>query len=99
MAPNYSSGVTKSAEMEYTAECDGWVLASVYASKYSATWTMYIDGSEWIITRDSDPESGGTSVLTPFFLSKGQTYKLAATSGGAKTVYRYEFIPCKGALL
>lgn len=99
VAPNYSSGVTKSAETKYTAECDGWVLASVYASKYSATWTMYIDGSAWTITNDTDSESGGTSVLTPFFLSKGQTYKLAASGSGTKNVNRYEFIPCKGALL
>lgn len=99
VSPNYSSGVAKSSENKYTAECDGWVLASVRATKYGATWTMYIDDSAWVIVTDSDPESGGTSVLTPFFLSKGQTYKLSASGGGSKDVLKYEFIPCKGALL
>lgn len=86
--PDYTAGVSKSKDVEYTAEVSGWISLSITNGTTNPA-LLSING----VTAIYNPREGNNkNTYPPVFVGKGQKYKL--TGGGE--VARYEFFPCKG---
>lgn len=83
--PDYSAGVGKAANTQFTAESDGFLLYN-YASATSAN-TLTINGISINLTTQAQ-YSHGVALMLP--IPQGTTYKL--TGGGNKLI----FYPLKG---
>ena len=82
--PDYTAGVSRTANVEYIAECAGYI--SGYISGNNKTLDIYINGNKIIHTG-----GGGIDVVmyhAQAFVDKGDTYKL--------TDANYIFYPLKG---
>ena len=82
--PDYSAGVVKTLNVEYTAEVDGMLLIQTTSS--TSGRQLKIDN----VTISMISNAGATSLYTMPFVGKGSVYKLTGTSGV------YEFYPLKG---
>lgn len=87
--PDYSSGVSKTRGVEYTAECDGIIVFCI-DDEHGATMELLINGTQVFYSgpRDND----GRSVDGSFRVKAGDTYKI---EGGSNTWF-YSFYPLLG---
>lgn len=86
--PDYTAGVSKSRNVEYTAEVSGWISLSITNGTQNPA-LLSVDG----VTAIYNPKEGNhQNTYSPIFVGKGQKYKL--TGGGE--ISRYQFFPCKG---
>lgn len=86
--PDYSAGVSKSNNTQYTSDKDGFLYA--YGFTQSAIVSVIINGINMPIGGRADIYGGGACAFIP--ISKGDTYKFG---GNASTI---TFYPCKGAI-
>jgi hypothetical protein len=88
-APNYSAGVTKSLNTQYTAEVNGFIHFYM-KNPDDKNATLYINGTSYLFDfRTSSTENGnGMCALYQFAVPSGTTYQ--ANSYGTLTFY-----PCK----
>ena len=86
--PDYSAMVSKSKNVEYTAEVSGWV--KLYLRNGTTDPFSFIIDGEGVFY---NPREGNHyNTYPPIFIGKGQKYKLI----GGGTVGQFVFIPCKG---
>lgn len=78
--PNYSAGISKAWNTQYTAETNGWIRAACTCGTQNRNhwWYLYINGIAFKFhNNQGDWDVDGDSILLP--IAKGQTYK--ATEG------------------
>lgn len=91
VAPDWDNKVSKTADTEYIAESNGWIVARGYAAGGNHTMDVYINGViQTIIVYHG---GGGSSYTIPIIcpVAKGDTYKVNWANEG---IY---FVPVKGA--
>lgn len=102
MMPDYSAGVSKSANTTYTAEVDGWIIPKttvtvMWAGVFNGTTYLNIDDTEVWKNQVTGHvgEWGGSFAHTSIIpIVKGQTYKLTVTGNANGTMI---FYPCIGS--
>ena len=93
--PDYTAGVSKTWNTDYTADSDGYIFAGgVTSSNGSKEWGLTVAGVLYNFVADGgDVVDVRTTIFIP--VSKGESYK--ATGGGDYQGNRIlKFYPCKG---
>lgn len=90
LTPVYDAGVSKSKNVEYTAECSGWI--NIYIQNGTTDpFEIFVDGESIFY----NPREGNNyNTYPPIFIGKGQKYKLT----GKSSVGAFTFYPCKGVI-
>lgn len=90
LTPVYDAGVSKSKNVEYTAECSGWI--NIYIRNGTTDpFEIFVDGESIFY----NPREGNNyNTYPPIFIRKGQKYKLT----GKSSVGAFTFYPCKGVI-
>lgn len=84
--PDYSAGVTKTKDVNYTESVDGFVVVNVVGA--SQANTLIVGGNTYTLTTQGNYAHG---ILATFYVPKGSSYKYSG-----HTPNRYIFFPLKG---
>lgn len=92
--PDYTAGVSKTKDTEYTAECAGELFIFSSSSDYCSS-ELVLNGTTYPLTTFDD--SGPSECQLAIRLNKGDTYEYEQTFSTA--AYTMKFFPLRGALL
>lgn len=90
--PYYAGAITRTWGTTYTADKNGYIIASITTLNSQAYIT--INGVQQAFGGYAPTTGGGDSIMIP--ISKGDTYLL---SGNYSVLSRYQFVPCRGEVM